>query len=69
MAIILIDGFKAFDTLLDNSIIINSDHIAECMEVYTKNNLRGVAITTAHDYKLQNVDFLSDYPEIKHTVA
>jgi hypothetical protein len=36
------------------------------MRVYTEHRLDGVAITTSHDYKLQNVDFLSDYPEIKH---
>ncbi len=65
MSIIIIEGFKVYDSLGKRSIIINSDCISECMRVYTENHLDGVAITTSHDYRLQNVDFLSEYPEIK----
>lgn len=66
MAIIIIGGFKAYISINGKkSIIINSDCINECMRIYAENHLDGVAITTAHDYKLQNVDFLAEYPEIK----
>jgi protein phosphatase 1 regulatory subunit 7 len=67
MAITTINGFKVYSNLNNSkSIIINSDCVNECMRVYTENHLDGVAITTSHDYRLQNVDFLSEYPEIKH---
>ncbi|MDE1192510.1 MAG: hypothetical protein PW786_10265 [Arachidicoccus sp.] len=66
MAIIEIDKFKAYLGLDGTkSIIVNSDQIEECMRIYIENNLDGVAITTSHDYKLQNVDFLANYPNIK----
>lgn len=66
MAIVEIDKFKAYSNLDGTkSIIINSDHIEECMKIYLENNLDGVAITTSHDYKLQNIDFLTDYPKVK----
>jgi len=66
MAIIEIDGFKVYSNLDGTkSIIINSDCIEECMKTYTKNHLHGVAITVHHGYKLQNIDFLSEYPGIK----
>lgn len=67
MAMIGIDGYKGYwNSNGTKSIIINSDHIDECMMVYRKNSLDGVAVTVAHDYKLQNVDFLSEYQDIKH---
>ena len=67
MAIILIDGFKVYSNLDGTkSIIVDSERIDESMRVFTENNLDGVAITTSHDYRLQNVDFLSEYPGIKH---
>jgi protein phosphatase 1 regulatory subunit 7 len=67
MAIITIGGFKVYSNLDGKkSIIVHSDHIEACMRVYIENNLDGVAITTSHGYKLQNVDFLAGYPEIKH---
>jgi protein phosphatase 1 regulatory subunit 7 len=65
MAITIIEGFKVYING-KKSIIINSDCINECMWIYTENHLDGVAITTSHDYRLQNVDFLYEYPEIKH---
>jgi len=65
MSIIIIEGFKVYESLEKRSIIINSDCINDCMRIYAENHLDGVAITTAHDYKLQNVDFLAEYPEIK----
>ncbi len=66
MAIITIEGFKVYSNLDGTkSIIINSDHIEDCMQIYLENHLDGIAITTSHDYKLQNVDFLTDYPKIK----
>lgn len=65
MAIEIIDGCKVYINE-KRSVIINSDSIEKCMQVYKENSLDGVAITTAHDYKLQNVDFLKNYPEIKH---
>ena len=64
MAISMIEGFKIYTNGI-KSIIINSDRIDECMQVYTENHLDGVAITTSHDYKLQNIDFLTDYPKVK----
>nr|WP_315424196.1 hypothetical protein [uncultured Pedobacter sp.] len=67
MAIIEIDGFKVYLNLNGTkSIIINSDYIDECMAVYTENQLDGVAITISHGYRLQNVNFLSKYPDIKN---
>jgi len=67
MSIIIIEGFKVYlETNGKKSIIINSDCIDECMRVYAENNLEGVAVTTSHDYKFQNVNFLSKYPEIEH---
>jgi len=66
MAIIKIEGFKVYLNLNGTkSIIINSDCIAECMQIYFKNHLDGIAITTSHDYKFQNIDFLADYPKVK----
>ena len=65
MSIIKIEGFKVYDSPDKKSIIINSDCIKECMEIYYKYKLDGVAITAAHDYKLQNVEFLAKYPNIK----
>ncbi len=65
VAIEIIDGCKVYVNGR-RLIIINSDDISKCMEVYKKYNMDGVAITVYHDYKLQNVDFLKDYPEIKH---
>lgn len=65
MPIISIEGFKVYDGSQGKFIIINSDIISECMQVYSKNNLDGVAITTSHDYKIQNIDFVNGYPEIK----
>ncbi|QKJ30360.1 hypothetical protein HQ865_11520 [Mucilaginibacter mali] len=67
MAIIRIAGFKVYANLDGTkSIIIDSDNIDACMRIYAENHLEGVAITTSHDYKLDNVDFLSRYPDIKH---
>lgn len=65
MSIITIEGFKVYVNGR-RSIIINSDAIAECMRIYDRYKLDGVAITTSHDYRLHNVDFLSEYPEIEH---
>ena len=65
MAIIEKGGFKIYCNG-KNSIIINSDCIHECMQFYKDNNLDGVAITTSHDYKLDNIDFLIKYPDIRH---
>jgi protein phosphatase 1 regulatory subunit 7 len=65
MAIEIIEGCKVYING-KRSIIINSDRIDECMRVYTEHHLDGVAITTSHDYRLQNVDFLSEHPGIKH---
>ena len=66
MSIILIEGFKAYSNLDGTkSIIIDSDYIHECMQIYFEYDLHGVAITTSHNYKLQNVDFLSEYTNIK----
>jgi hypothetical protein len=45
------------------SLIRNSDRIDECMRIYAEHHLDGVAITTSHDYSLQNVDFLAKYPQ------
>jgi hypothetical protein len=65
MAIITIEGFKAYKEIDGKiSIIVNSDHIKDCMRIYTDNNLDGV--TVSQDYKLQNIDFLADYPNIEH---
>lgn len=51
MAMIGIDGYKGYwNSNGTRSIIINSDHIDECMMVYRKNSLDGLAITVAHDY-------------------
>jgi hypothetical protein len=67
MSTVVIDGFKLFKHLDGSmSIIINSDRIHECMQFYKEKQLSGVVITTAFNYELQNVDFLADYPEIKH---
>jgi protein phosphatase 1 regulatory subunit 7 len=66
MAIITIDGFEVYSNLDGTKdIIVDSDHIDECMKVFVKNNLDGVAVTTSHNYRRQDIDFLSDYPEIK----
>jgi len=65
MAIEIKEGFKVYVNGR-KSIIIDSNRIEECMQFYEKNNLDGVAITIAHDYKLKDVDFLIDYPEIRH---
>jgi protein phosphatase 1 regulatory subunit 7 len=66
MSIIFVDGFKIYVGRGKKSIIINSDNIDECMQVYNENHLDGVAITTSHHYRLQDVDFLAEYPEIEH---
>lgn len=65
MAIEIIDECKVYVNG-NRSVIINSDCIEKCMDVYEKHKLDGVAITTSHDYKLQNVDFLKKYPAVKH---
>lgn len=66
MSIIQIDGFKAYQNLDGTrSIIINSNNIDECMDCYYKNNLEGVAITNYHGYNLKDVNFLSEYQNIK----
>lgn len=67
MSIITVEGFKVyFEINGKKSIIINSDCIDQCMRLYTEHHFDGVAITTSHDYKLQNVDFLFGYTEIKN---
>jgi hypothetical protein len=65
MAIEIIDGCKVYVNG-KKLVIINSDCISKCMDVYKKHNLDGVAISIYHDYKIQNVDFFKAYPEIKH---
>jgi len=66
MAIITIEGFKVYSNLDGTkSIIIDSDYIEECMRIYAESNLDGIAVTTSHGYRLQNVDFLTDYPKVK----
>jgi protein phosphatase 1 regulatory subunit 7 len=65
MAIEIIDGCKIYVNG-HRSVIINSDCIPKCMEVYKKYNLDGVAVSIFHDYKIQNVDFFREYPEVKH---
>lgn len=65
MSIELIDGCKVY-TNGKKSVIIDSGAIEKCMKVYKENNLDGVAITKSHGYNLQNIDFLINYPEIKH---
>ena len=67
MAIITLEGFKVYLNLDGTkSIIVNSDCINECMSLYDRHHLDGVAITTSHNYRLQNVNFISEYPQIKH---
>lgn len=65
MPIISIERFKIYDGSQGKFIIVNSDCISECMQFYSENNLDGVAITTSHDYKIQNIDFVKEYPQIK----
>ncbi|WP_131539554.1 hypothetical protein [Pedobacter nototheniae] len=66
MAIIEIDGFKAYKGIDGKiSIIVNSNHIEECMRIYNNHNLCGVIISISHNYELQNIDFLANYPNIE----
>jgi len=66
MAIDIIDGCKVYFNLDGTrDIIVDSDCIDECMQVFVKNNFDGVAVTTSHNYRRQDIDFLSDFPEVK----
>lgn len=64
MGIVIIEGFKAYKSVDGKvSIMVNSDHIEDSMRIYADMKLDGVTIS--QDYKLQNVDFLTNYPKIE----
>lgn len=66
MAIVTIEECKVYSNLNGTrSIIIDSDRIDECMRVYYDHQLEGVAITTAHAYKLNDIEFLKEHPTVK----
>ncbi len=65
MAVLELQGFKVYDSIEGQSLIIDSDRIDECMDFFKMNHFLGIAITKYHGYKLDNVDFLSNHPEIK----
>lgn len=66
MSIIQVDGFKVYQNIDGTrSIIIDSEKIKQCMDCYYKNNLDGVAINESHGYYLNDINFLSNYSEIK----
>jgi len=66
MSVVQIDGVDVYANLDGTmSVIINSDNIDKCMQVYEKNHFHGIAIEVIHGYKLQDIDFLSKYPNIK----
>ncbi|MET3982121.1 protein phosphatase 1 regulatory subunit 7 [Mucilaginibacter sp. UYP25] len=68
MALIVIDGLKVYDNLKGEAkdIIIESNRINEGMQLFYKKKLHGVAISPVHGYNRNEVDFLKDYPLIKH---
>ncbi|TKC54875.1 hypothetical protein FBD94_25755 [Pedobacter hiemivivus] len=65
MPIIEIDGFKVYSGV-KKSLIIESDRIQECMAFYLRSDFDGIALVKEHGYKLKTVDFLADYPFVKH---
>lgn len=68
MSLIIVDGFKVYDDLKGKpqDLIIESDQIDKGMEFFHKNKLRGIVIASVHGYNLNNVNFLKNYPFIKH---
>jgi protein phosphatase 1 regulatory subunit 7 len=66
MPIITIEGFKAYKDIDGKiSIVVNSSDIKGCMQIYTNHHLDGVVVSISHNYELQNIDFLADYPNIE----
>lgn len=64
MSIIVIEGFKIYDSPQRKSLIIESDRIKEGMQFFKKSNLDGIAITSS--FGLNDLSFVKDYPFIKH---
>ncbi|MFA6083777.1 hypothetical protein [Mucilaginibacter sp.] len=64
MPIVIIDGFKIYDSPQRKSLIIESDRIKESMQFFQKNNLDGIAVTSS--FGLNDLSFVKDYPFIKH---
>ena len=68
MAIVVVDGFKVYDNLNGEikDVIIESNRIDDSMQFFYKRKLHGIAVAPVHGYNLNEVDFLEDYPLIKH---
>ena len=68
MAITFVNGFKVYNNLNGKvrDIVIESNRIDEGMQLFYRENLHGVVIAHVHGYNLDEVDFLKNYPLIKH---
>jgi protein phosphatase 1 regulatory subunit 7 len=67
MSIINIEGFKIFNEKTSGKIlIVDSDRIEEGMNFFNEAKLDGISISRVHGYKLNDIDFLKDYSNIKH---
>lgn len=65
MAVKEINGFKIFDEPKYKSLIIDSNRITECMDFYRNESFDGIAISRFHGYKLNEIDFLKNYPFVE----
>lgn len=52
-----------------NIIWINSDILKVCMDYYEKHHLDGIAISDGIGYRLKDLNFLNDYPDLRGLVV
>jgi BspA type Leucine rich repeat region (6 copies) len=61
------EGFKIFEDKNSGRILIlKSDAIRTEMDFYRKHHLDGISINKSHGFNSDNLDFLKDYPDIRH---
>ena len=65
MSVKIINGFKIYDETTYKTLIIDSYRISECMDFFKKENFAGISISRYYGYKLNELDFLKDYPFIE----
>jgi len=66
MPIITIDGLQFFDQIAGGGIIIEQDKIEQYVSYINDNDIHRVVINYVFGYKLDNINFINECPNIKN---
>lgn len=66
MTVRVLEGFRVYDGLDRQCVIVQSDRIDACLDFYYSGDFDGIWINRIHGYELDNVDFLESYPDLTH---